>query len=99
MRLSHVIAGFTFTIYSIYAASATVTLVASPSPAVFGGLITLTASITPPQASGEVTFYDGVRVFGIAPVSSGTAVLNTYALSAGKHSLRAYYAGNGTYSP
>ena len=99
MRLLRLIPVLALSIYSVQAASVTVALVASPSPAAFGGLVRLTATPTPSQATGKVTFYDGVTVLGIAPVSSGSAVLNTYALAAGSRSLRAYYTGDGTYSP
>ena len=57
-------------------AGAGLTLVASPSPAVFGAPVTLTATLTPSTATGKVTFYDGNVVLGTSSVSGGTATLN-----------------------
>jgi hypothetical protein len=99
MRVSRLILGIAASICSIQAAPTTVVLTASPSPATFWGFVTLTATVTPAEATGKVTFYDGVAVLGVAQISSGSAVLGTYSLGPGTRSLKAYYAGDGTYSP
>ena len=78
MRLSRLILGIALSICSIQAAPTTVVLTASPSPATFWGFVTLTATVTPAEATGKVTFYDGVAVLGVAQISSGSAVLGTY---------------------
>jgi hypothetical protein len=69
-------------------------LSASPNPSVFGSLVTLTATVSSPTATGAVTFYDGVAVLGTAMVSSGVATFSTRLLPAGTRSLSARYAGD-----
>ncbi len=71
------------------------TLSAVPNPAVFGTLVTLTATVTPAGATGAVTFYDGATVLGVAPVLSGVASFTTALLAAGSRSLTALYVGGG----
>ena len=73
------------------------TVVAAPSPSIFGQPVTLTATVSPTAATGRVTFYDGASILGGAAVASGTAALTTL-LPAGARSLRAYYSGDTTYS-
>ncbi|MDR3702882.1 MAG: FG-GAP-like repeat-containing protein [Candidatus Sulfopaludibacter sp.] len=71
------------------------TLSAAPNPAVFGTLVTLTATVTPAAATGTVTFYDGATVLGVAPVLSGVATFPTTLLASGSRSLTALYVGGG----
>ena len=52
----------------------------------------LTASPT-----GNVTFYDGKQVCGVAPVVNGTATLVTSNLTQGNHIIYAVYEGDGNY--
>ena len=63
--------------------------------------MTLTARVTPTPDAGTVTFYNGVQVLGTAPVSSGTAVLNTIDFpptpSAAPFSLTASYNGDASF--
>jgi hypothetical protein len=73
--------------------STTVALQSSPNPAVFGAPVNLTATVTPTTSTGNVTFYDGVAILGVASLSSGQAVFTTRLLNAGAHTLRAYFAG------
>jgi hypothetical protein len=47
-----------------------------------------------PPASGNVTFYDGTAVVGIAAVKSGAAAFSRAALATGKHVLQARYDGD-----
>src|SRR5581483_635222 len=78
----------------------TTTLTSSANPSLFGSEITLHAVVTPSAGiTGRVTFYDGVVVIGVAPVSGGTTNLKTLLLSAGAHSLTARYDGDATYLP
>ena len=81
----------------------TVTLSATPNAATFGQPVTLYALVTAaagaPLGSGKVTLYDGVTVLGTSPVANGWASLTTSLLASGVRSLRAYYAGDGTYAP
>src|ERR1039457_2870048 len=70
----------------------TVTLMSSANPSTFGAPVILTAAIvTNPISTGRVTFFDGVNILGIKPISSGSASLSTILLSAGSHKLTAYY--------
>ncbi len=78
--------------------ASTTTLVPSPNPSVFGALVTLTATVTPSDATGQVTFYDGTTVLGVGTLVSGTATLATRLLPAGDRSLRAYYWGDASYN-
>jgi hypothetical protein len=75
-----------------------ISLGVTPSSSIFGQPVTLTAFVSPAEAAGRVTLYDGGNVLGDAAIVSGTATLSTVALSAGNHSLRAYYPGNATYA-
>ena len=77
-------------------AQTTVTLSTSPNPSVFGAPVVLTATVTPPNATGRVTFYDGVTILGSKPLSSGTASISTILLPAGTGKLTAYYSGDAT---
>ena len=52
-----------------------VTLASATNPAVFGQAVTLTATVSPSNASGSVTFFDGIVPFGVRKVNSGQAVL------------------------
>jgi parallel beta-helix repeat protein len=77
-------------------------LTVSPAPAA-GKVVTLTATLSTlapgvgiPQ--GTVTFRDGTKVLGQVRLSStGVAVLQTTALSAGSHSLTAVWGGDSNY--
>lgn len=60
--------------------------------------LTLTASVTPSDATGAVTFYDSTASLGAATLSSGTAVFATSFSTTGTHSLTAAYAGDSTYA-
>ena len=83
--------------------TATVALVASPSPSQAGQKVTLTATVTQSQKyaslpTGTVTFEDGSTTLGtIAISSSGVAAYSTTTLAAGSHTLTAHYNGDGTY--
>ena len=76
-------------------------LAASPSVALPGSTITLTASITgagTTAASGTVTFYDGATTLGMVSVAGNAATLKTSTLSTGSHSITASYGGDNNYS-
>ena len=76
-----------------------VTLNSSPNPSVYGLTATLTASVSPSAATGDVTFYDGPAVLGTAKLTAGQATLATILLSAGARSLKVYYGGDATFAP
>lgn len=49
--------------------------------------------------AGSVEFFDGANSIGVAPVSHQTATLQTSALAAGSHNLRASYSGSSAAVP
>lgn len=81
--------------------SSSITLTATPSPAVADSTVTLIASVNVATGvpSGTVTFYDGAKQIGTAPLESDTATLRTAALAAGTHSLTASYPGDAINAP
>ncbi len=79
--------------------SSSVALSSSANPLILGKPLTLTATVTPASATGEVTFYDGVTPIGAAALSDGSAKRSTLALAPGVHSLRAYYRGDAATQP
>jgi uncharacterized protein (TIGR03437 family) len=75
-------------------AQSTIALASSANLSTIGKALTLTATVTPSSATGDVTFYDGVVPIGAAALAGGSAVLSTMTLGAGAHSLLAYYRGD-----
>ena len=73
------------------------TLRADSLTADLGGVVTLSATITPSSATGKVTFYSGVDVVGEADLTGGVARVSTRQLSAGKNLVYAYYRGDSNY--
>jgi hypothetical protein len=75
----------------------------SGSPSHVGQPVTFTAAVTPKQGAipdGElVTFYNGKTVIGTGATASGAATFTTSSLKVGKHSIKATYAGDGTFEP
>src|SRR5437016_4847605 len=75
--------------------AATVALGVTPGSSRLGSAVILRADVTPADGGGKITFYDGVSVLGVAPVTlSGSATLSTRFLGSGTHALKAYYAGS-----
>jgi hypothetical protein len=76
----------------------TTSLVSAPNPSMVGQNVTLTATLTPPGATGTVTFYDGVTTLGTGTLSGGTATLDIATLAVGPHpTMTATYGGNASY--
>jgi uncharacterized protein (TIGR03437 family) len=75
------------------------TVLTAPNSSVLGQQVTMTATVSPSAATGNVTFYDGTTILGIRKLASGTAALTTALLPAGVGSLKAYYGGDTTYGP
>src|SRR5665213_1104350 len=75
----------------------TTTLSASPTSAVQGTNVVLTATTTASSGTptGTVTFMDGTTSLGAASLSGGTASLTVSTLAAGSHSVTASYGGTG----
>lgn len=78
--------------------ASSVSLAASATTVTAGTSITLSATVSPSDATGAVTFYEGSTSLGSATISSGGATLATSTLSAGTHTLTASYGGSSTYS-
>ncbi len=68
----------------------------SPSPAVAGQTVKITAAMNS-GATGTVQFTDGGAVLATVPVASGAASFSTSTLSQGSHTLGVVYSGDGTY--
>jgi hypothetical protein len=71
-----------------------VSLAASPGAPTYGQPVTLTATVSPPEATGTVTFYDNGTAIGTGTLSGGVATFTTSALAVGAHALTAAYAGD-----
>ena len=69
-------------------------LVTSPNPSRFGHGVTLTATVSPNTATGDVAFLDDADTLGTATLDAGVATLTTAALGVGDHSLAASYGGD-----
>jgi hypothetical protein len=72
-------------------------LVASANPSVFGAAVTLTATVTPADVTGRLTFYDGATILGSKAVSNGTASISTTLLGTGNRRLMALYSGDASH--
>jgi hypothetical protein len=71
----------------------TTQLTSSASTAILGQIVTLTATVTPNTATGEISFYAGTLPIGTAAVIGGVATRKTSLLSAGSYALTAIYSG------
>jgi uncharacterized repeat protein (TIGR03803 family) len=82
-------------------ASTSTTLTVSPTPAMLGQSVTLTATVTTDSGTptGSVAFFDGLISLGTATLNVGTAALNTTTLTGGSHALRAEYTGANALAP
>ena len=76
----------------------TTTLGASPASTALGSVVTLTASVLPSAATGNVAFFDNGVSLGTSALASGTATLAVTTLTVGAHAnITATYVGNGVY--
>jgi len=83
----------------IAAPQATTTSISSSlNPSYVGQLVTFTAMVMPPSATGTVTFAQGQNIIGTASLSSGQASLTTANLSAGNLSIVAVYSGDSQFA-
>ncbi|MGE9270152.1 MAG: choice-of-anchor M domain-containing protein [Verrucomicrobiales bacterium] len=81
-----------FHVGDVPAAQTTTTdLVATPSQPLLGDPVTLTATMTPPDAVGYVEFLDGTTVLGHELSAGGSATFVTTGLGLGSHSLSARF--------
>jgi uncharacterized repeat protein (TIGR01451 family) len=77
--------------------STTLVVIIQTSPPILSDPVTLRAAVTPPSATGRVTFYDGATVVGFSTLNNGVATLATRLLPSGKRALEARYLGDGTF--
>jgi hypothetical protein len=75
----------------------TVVLQVAPSSLFIGDSATLTANISPAEATGTVVFYDGTQVIGTSSVAAGMATYVNLFMVGGSQSLTAAYSGDTTY--
>ncbi|MDQ5986404.1 MAG: hypothetical protein CSYNP_02128 [Syntrophus sp. SKADARSKE-3] len=77
----------------------TTALTASATSVNFGTSVILAGAVSPSDAAGTVTFYNGSTSLGTGTLASGAIYFTTTnELSAGSHILTAIYSGKGTYS-
>jgi hypothetical protein len=77
--------------------AATMTLMSSLNPAVYGSNVVFTAVLNP-GATGTVTFSDGAIVLGTANIAlSGRATISVPLLLAGSHNVTATYSGDSNF--
>jgi uncharacterized protein (TIGR03437 family) len=74
-------------------AAPTVTLQSSLDSPTLGRPVKFTATVSPSTSTGSVTFFDGVNILGAGQISNGQATLTTSLLTAGPHSIFAFYGG------
>jgi hypothetical protein len=70
----------------------------STNPSVYNQAVTLTAVVSPPGATGTISFMEGATLLGLATVMTGSAALPGVVLAAGPHSLSAVYSGDSIYA-
>ncbi|MFP5235377.1 MAG: Ig-like domain repeat protein [Acidobacteriota bacterium] len=77
----------------------TVTLSASPTSVLAGGMVALQATVTGANGTptGSVTFHDGTTALGTVPLNGGVASFNATFTTVGTHSITANYGGDTTY--
>ena len=86
-----------------FGATTTTTVTSSANPASGTQAIVMTASVSPSNATGTVTFSEGGITLGIAALNAGTASYPIYTspsagLGTGHHLIAATYSGNSTYA-
>ena len=74
------------------ALTASATAIAASDP------VTLTATVSPASATGNVTFNEGSIVLGTSASAAGVATLTTSALAVGAHAITATYAGDSAFN-
>lgn len=62
-----------------------------------GDQLTAVATVSPPSATGVVTFLDGATVLGTSVLAGGVAMYSTSALPIGDHAIVARYEGDATH--
>jgi pectate lyase len=84
--------------HAVVGSPTSTTLVAAPTPAYVGTLVTLTATVTAPPPStaipeGSVRFYNGTKLLATRPLLGGQATFETSALPPGYRTMKAQFLG------
>ena len=77
----------------IVKASTATTITSNANPSSFGRL-TFTATVSPSDATGTITFFDGLKVLANVGVNTGRATLDGGSLIVGAHAILAAYSGD-----
>lgn len=76
-------------------ATTTTVVATSKTPSTIGQSITFTATVTPSDVTGNVTFKDGATTLGTGTLNgSGIATFTTTALAQGPHTITAVFPGD-----
>jgi autotransporter-associated beta strand protein len=77
------------------------TLGSSAATQTYGNAVTFTASVSPANATGIVTFTDGTTTYGTAMLTNGQAAFTAGpgVLEAGVYTMSASYSGDATHGP
>ena len=84
-------------IQTVQAVATTTSLAAAPNPSIYGGSVTLTATVQPATAAGIVVFFNNGAAVASANLAGGQAQASITTLPVGSNSLTATYGGNTTY--
>lgn len=76
----------------------TISFVSSPSSSYTGDSVTLSATVSPAEATGNITFRDNGTTLGSVALVDGVASLAVSNFTVGTHSLTATYGGNSIYN-
>ena len=76
----------------------TTSLAANFTNVPFGTSVSLTATVTPAGAAGNVQFLDGATVLATVALAGGTASTSTNTLQVGDHPITAHYVGNSSFN-
>ena len=79
--------------------AATISFSATPGSATFGQPVSLLVYVygPGPNATGNITFFEGTTSLGTVTLNSGSAQLNLTSFAIGSHSLTASYSGDTNY--
>ena len=80
--------------FTVAQAGTTTTVESSLNPSMFGTSVTFTATVTPANATGTVSFFDGVTLLGSGTLAAGSASVSTSVLAVASHSITAVYGGD-----
>lgn len=83
---------------TVIPAPVTVALATSATTSTYGAALTLTATVSPQDATGSIVFAADGNALGTAAVTGGVATLTTSALHGGSRALTAVYSGDTIYA-